>query len=262
MPLLTTTKRISIVTGLYRPARWFCRRFRPDKLRTFHENVELFQSLLAPGALCFDVGANIGEKSEALLEAGARVVAFEPNPRVLPELKARCQQGKNWSLVAAAVGSGAANTTFYARELHELSSLSDSWEGSETVATYTVPVVTLDSAIQRFGAPIFCKLDVEGWELEVLLGLSQPVPLLSFEFHLDERGIAKTTACLERLAQFGPAHVNVTADESSRFHFKEWIPLQEFIAWFPGDLSHTLPGYLFGDIFIRNDAAHSERESV
>ncbi|MFA6241706.1 MAG: FkbM family methyltransferase [Candidatus Hydrogenedentales bacterium] len=226
---------------------------RPGKLHAFQENIELFRSLLKPGALCFDVGANIGEKSEALLEAGARVVAFEPNPLVLPELQARCQRRTNWSLVAAAVGSAASETTFYAREMHELSSLSESWEGSETVATFTVPVVTLDSSIQRFGVPFYCKLDVEGWELEVLLGLSQQIPLLSFEFHLDERGIAKTIACLKRLAQLGPSHVNVTADESSRFHLKDWVPLQEFLAWFPGDLARTLPGYLFGDIFVRSD---------
>jgi FkbM family methyltransferase len=217
-------------------------------------DVELFRSLLPPGALCFDVGANIGEKSEALLDAGARVVAFEPNPQVLPELRARCRHRSNWSVVATALGSGPAIATLRAQESHGQSSLSESWEG-KVIATYKVPVVTLDSAIQCFGAPFFCKIDVEGWELEVLMGLTQPIPLLSFEFHLNERDIAKTGGCLRKLAQFGPSRINITPAESSSFHFDDWIPLAQFLAWFPGDLDRTLPGYRYGDIFVRNDAA-------
>ena len=40
--------------------------------------------------------------------------------------------------------------------------------------------------ISRFGAPDFCKINVEGLELEVLRGLSRPVPALSFEYHAIE----------------------------------------------------------------------------
>ena len=254
MLLRAAAKRISIVTGLYRPARWFSRRLRPHQLCAFHEDVQLFRSLLPAGALCFDVGANIGEKSEALLEAGARVVAFEPNPLVLPELQARCGHRKNWSVVATALGMGAAIATLHARESHGQSSLSAGWAG-KVVATYHVPVVTLDSAIQCFGSPAFCKIDVEGWELEVLRGLTHPIPLLSFEFHLNDRGIRKTAACLETLAQFGPSHVNITPAETSSFHLDDWMPLEQFLAWFPGDLGRSRPRDHYGDIVVRTDVA-------
>lgn len=118
MSLSASAKQVSIATGLYRPARWLLRRVRPHKLRAFRADIELYRSLIPRGALCFDVGANIGEKSEAMWEAGARVVAFEPNPLVLPELQARCGHRKNWSVVATALGSGAGITTLHARELH------------------------------------------------------------------------------------------------------------------------------------------------
>jgi FkbM family methyltransferase len=255
MRLNSTLKQASIAAGLYRPARWLSRQIHPSQRRTLHGDVELYQGLLQPGAVCFDVGANIGEKSEAMLRAGAaRVVAFEPNPKVQPELRARCAHWKNWTLVEAALGSAPGFATLYARELHGQSGLLKDWGGPIT-DSYTVPVLTLDLAIQCFGRPSYCKIDVEGWELEVLKGLSQPLPLLSFEFHLAGADIEKTRACLDLISRFGAGEVNITPAEASAFHFPQWDRLERFLGWFPGDLKRTLPRDIYGDIFVKSGAA-------
>lgn len=252
MSVLKTVKQLSITTGLYRPARGLFRRVRPARQRAFQGDVELYRALLPAGALCFDVGANTGEKSEALLLAGAaRVVAFEPNPAVQAELRARCGRWENWAVVESALGSAPGFATLYERKSTAQSSLLKDWEGIITGACH-VPVLTLDAAAEHFGRPFYCKIDVEGWELEVLKGLTRPVPLMSFEFHLNEQDIRKTLACLERLSRFGPARVNITPAESSAFHLKEWEALERFLGWFPGDLERTLPGYLYGDIFVES----------
>ena len=245
-------KNISIILGFYRTARWVSRQVQPSLMREFQGDIKLYRSLIQPSSLCFDVGANVGKKSEALLKAGARVVAFEPNPLVLPELHARCEHYNKWSVIMAALGSGAAISELHACKSHGQTSLDGEW-ARDVIATYHVPVVTLDSAIKCFGKPAFCKIDVEGWELEVLKGLSQPIPLLSFEFHLGSGEVEKALACLEKITEFGDGLVNITPAESSSFHFKEWMPLREFIKWFPGDLEQTLPGDHYGDIFIKND---------
>ena len=86
--LSAAARRFTIASGLYRPARWLVRRLRPNQQRELQADVDFYRAILPPNALCFDVGANVGEKSEALLLAGARVVAFEPNPLVVPELTA------------------------------------------------------------------------------------------------------------------------------------------------------------------------------
>ena len=250
MKLSTKVKQLSISTGLYRPARWLTRRLRPDMLRTHRGFVDFYKSLIPAGALCFDVGANVGEISEALLRAGGRVVAFEPNPLVTPELWARCGHRENWSLVEAAVGSEGAIITLYAREAHAVSSLDPAWEG-KVIRTFHVPVVTLDSAIRCFGRPAFCKIDVEGWELEVLNGLSRAIPLVSFEFHLTEQGIKKALACTRRLAQLGATRVNIAAAEASAFHLKEWLNVDQFLGQFPYGFSPGLTsGY--GDIYVES----------
>jgi hypothetical protein len=58
-----------------------------------------------------------------------------------------------------------------------------------TLHPIEVPVVTLDALIAQHGEPAFVKIDVEGYEPQVLRGLTRPVQALSFEFHgrlLDE----------------------------------------------------------------------------
>ena len=48
--------------------------------------------------------------------------------------------------------------------------------------TTTVSVTTLDSLFAEHGVPQFIKIDVEGFEYEVVSGLSQPIKALSMEF--------------------------------------------------------------------------------
>jgi FkbM family methyltransferase len=48
-------------------------------------------------------------------------------------------------------------------------------------ASMTVPVTTLDKAIDEFGVPTFCKIHVEGFESDALKGLSKPIPLLALD---------------------------------------------------------------------------------
>lgn len=255
MTIAYTIKQFSLALGLYRPTLWLSRKLQPRRQRAFQDDVALYAGLLPPRALCFDIGANIGLKSEAFLKAGAAsVVAFEPNPRVVPELRARCGRAKNWTLIQAALGSGAGVATLHARKLHGQSSLLTDATQSETLETFHVPVITLDAAIAQFGRPAYCKIDVEGFELQVLSGLSHALPLVSFEFHLDARDVPNTTACLRRLAEFGPCHVNVLVAGTAALHLKEWMPPEKFLEWYPAGLRQDLQRWAFGDIFVRNKA--------
>src|SRR4051794_7951551 len=188
-------KQLLIALGAYGTARRAYRCLYPGKRRAYTYEVNFFESFLPHGALCFDIGANKGNKSEALLAAGAQVVAFEPNLLLLPELLARFGDVTGWTLMPTAVGSTAAILPFFAREMDGLSSLdsqgAQAWQG-HLATTFSVPVITLDSAIHAFGLPYYCKIDVEGWEVHVLSGLTEPIPVISFEFHLTDRNIVST----------------------------------------------------------------------
>ncbi len=83
-----------------------------------------------------------------------------------------------------------------------------------------VPVTTLDALIERHGLPRFCKLDVEGFEAEVLRGLSQPIPLLSFEYVPAAIEVACEAVAL--LAALGPYRFNLAVGERRTFRWPAW----------------------------------------
>jgi hypothetical protein len=109
--------------------------------------------------------------------------------------------------------------------------------------------MTLDQAIAQYGVPQFCKIDVEGYEMEVLRGLSQRIPFLTIEYHLNEKDIRKTIDCVDYLSRFGALSINITLGEEPRFHWPEWIDYNSFGECFPSRAPRSLTcGY--GDLFI------------
>jgi len=55
-----------------------------------------------------------------------------------------------------------------------------------TVKYKKIQVEIIENLIQKFWVPKYIKIDVEGYEHEVIMGLKTPVPLLSFEANLPE----------------------------------------------------------------------------
>lgn len=143
-----------------------------------------------PGDLAFDIGAHVGSRSRLLSRLGARVIALEPQPhcaaviaRLLPQV----------ALVEKAAGRAEGRTTLHISRRHPtVSSVSAGWiddvaqtDGFRHVRwdqRIEVDVTTLDRLIAEHGVPAFCKIDVEGAEVDILAGLSHPIPTLSLEY--------------------------------------------------------------------------------
>src|SRR5262245_19823024 len=83
--------------------------------------LRLYAQFVRAGSLCFDVGANVGERTATFLNLGARVVAIEPQVPCVAELE-RCF-GDAISVVDAAVGAREGKGELFVADYSTLSSM-------------------------------------------------------------------------------------------------------------------------------------------
>ena len=216
----------------------------------------LYGQFLGPGDLAFDVGAHVGDRTRCFAGLGARVVAVEPQPDLAARLRRRFAGEPKVAVVAAALGARPGRATlFLSRRTPTVTTLSARWiervqgsAGFERVAwedRHEVAVTTLDELIARHGRPRFCKIDVEGFEAEVLRGLSQPLPALSIEYL--PATIEVALAAVGRLAELGAYRFNLAEGERMRWLWPEWRGRRAVEDW----LAMRRPGELSGDVYAR-----------
>jgi len=214
------------------------------------------------GVLIFDVGANIGDKTARFVANGARVVCFEPVPQCLNELRSRFEGHPLVTIVPCALGSSLGTLPMsICSSATTISTFSDDWKQgrfSDMVwdETLDVPVQPLDAAISEYGLPDYCKIDVEGFELAVLQGLSRPIPVLSFEFASE--ALSQTAACLERLEKLGYRRFNVAYGEFAVMRHNHWLGAEELMA----ELREHRSALVWGDIYAAQDQAPSRALAV
>ena len=212
-------------------------RARPWKAR---RAVRFYRRFVRSGDLCFDIGAHLGDRTAAFRRLGARVVAVEPQPLFAAALRRLHGRDNAVTLIEAAVGASAdSGEILISHRTPTVSTLNEAWAGRAARepsfagvtwdTRHAVAITTLDALIAEHGRPAFCKIDVEGHEAEVLRGLSQPIPALSFEYLPGARDVA--LACVERLAALGPYAFNVSVSETMRLIFADWPDREAIAAW-------------------------------
>lgn len=213
-----------------------------------------YKTILKPQDLVFDVGAHVGTRARAMRKAGANVIALEPQSPFTRFL--RLTLPSDITLIDAAVGGSETKAEMSVSSKHPtVSSLRTDFvsdaattPGFEHVrwdSKQTVQVVTLDGLIRNHGLPRYIKIDVEGFELEVLSGLSQAVALLSVEYL--PGFIQLTHKVLDRIEQLGEYSFNPVAGEKASFLWEQWQDGKAVRQWL-NSLPKDSPS---GDLFAK-----------
>lgn len=226
---------------------------QPAKYRRM---VRFYGQFLGPGDLGYDIGAHVGSRVRAWRKLGARVLAIEPQPDCLAVLRLMFGRSPAVTILPVAVGaaSGVASLAI-SSATPTVSTLSTDWISSVSTDPsfarvrwdHSVPVsvVTLDSLIATYGAPAFCKIDVEGFELDVLRGLSSPVRALSFEYLPPAHDAALD--CLSLVDALGDYEYNYVAVETARLSSSAWLSASALV----DVLDRVRPLGRSGDVYAR-----------
>ena len=180
----------------------------------------------------FDLGAHVGNRTRAFSALGCHVVALDPQPDCARLLRTLYGRSDRVEVLEAAVSAAVGHVDLSISERYPtLATIDDRWlddrsrdplfDGIQWNRPIPVEATTLDALVERFGAPSFVKIDVEGAEPQVLTGLSHPLPALSFEYlpgALD--GVHR---CIARLSALGSYRFNWSPGETYELADPSWM---------------------------------------
>lgn len=186
-----------------------------------------YNKLLEKNSLCFDIGTNMGYKSLILLSLKHKVIGFEPQTRCHDFLLKIEKKHHNFKIQKIAIGSKNEELDLCLGNHIEIATLSNKfvthfsnnntfWNDKERVK-----VVTLNSQIETYGLPQFCKIDVEGLEYDILKNLTYKIPIIEFEF--TGGFIIETLLSVSIINKLGDYTFNYFFNEKPLLKINNWV---------------------------------------
>jgi FkbM family methyltransferase len=182
--------------------------------------------------LIFDIGANVGATLEIFKTKSKTVVGFEANPSLCDFLKSKY---KNQNVIIDNRGLSNKNEIkqFKISNANTISTFSDDWvNNSRFTGMYNwnnvvdVETITLDSAIEQYGIPDYIKIDVEGYEFEVLTSFTKLIQNTIICFEWAEEQKDKIELTLNHIKTLG--YNNFSYTEADKVLFNDEIKWSSF----------------------------------
>ena len=160
--------------------------------------------------LAFDIGGNMGQTTDFLLQNYDKVICFEPNPDLVNHLKNKYHNNNKVIIEEIGLSDEESVKKFYISNSHVVSTISQDWiNNSRFTNVYNwnneieINTTTLDKVIEKYGIPYFIKIDVEGYEYEVFMGLTKLLDDTYISFEWAEEQYSKINETVSYLKSLG-----------------------------------------------------------
>ena len=202
----------------------------------------------------YDIGANQGDFTEGFLGDETTVISVEPNPVIFEKLQNRFTDNENVITINKAVSSDKGEVEFYVPSLerkHTIATCSKNWfEGrfkyvfDEGYETLKIESVSLDDLIEEHGSPSRIKIDVEGYEYNVIQSLTKKIDNCVISLEWTSEIIDEARKILLYLDELGYTQFAIMDSDKGELH--QWYAISELytknIESYPGG---------WGDIFVK-----------
>lgn len=244
--------RLYYIKSLIRP---FESKNMLDKRRDF------FQQILTKGDLVFDIGANYGNRISPILDLGVRVLAVDPQKDCIDFLKLKfgdkiytenCGLGEKAEYKDFFISKKQGVLSSFSEDFIEKTTQSGRFKKGDWSNKVKTKIDTFDNLISKYGKPQFAKIDVEGFEINVLKGLSVPIPIISLEYCVPEM-LDSLKLCIQRYSEIADKKLlyNYSIGESMHFEFNDWLSESQFLDFICSD---EFLATEFGDVYIKYNA--------
>lgn len=186
--------------------------------------------------LVFDIGANLGNTVKIFTEVSDKVIAFEPNPILLTGLQTMFEN-KNVVIDTRGLSNEVGRKIFNVSAADSVSTFSQDWINKSRFSERIqwnypteVETTTLDNVIDEYGIPDYVKIDVEGYEYEVLISLNKFLPETLFAFEWAEEMKDKIYLTVEHAYNLGYKSFAFTEEDEVLFDKQlEWVSYQDLL---------------------------------
>lgn len=185
--------------------------------------------------LVFDIGANIGKTVDIFKTKSEKVIAFEANPNLTTSLENKFS-GQNVLVVNKGLSNENGIKKFNIASYHTISTFAEDWINESRFSnsynwnqSVDISTITLDSAIDEYGIPDYIKIDVEGYEYEVLTSFTKLLPNTIFAFEWAEEQKNKIEKIINHIKSLGYTHFSYTEADDVLFDNQiSWTSFESF----------------------------------